>query len=128
MPRHYNKFDPDTETKSISIHTDLLPLFMHQRHVHVPPTKRGDDVNEPEQTLYYPRRKTRGPPPPPWPSIKKRNDAPKEGLEPSCALPTELPRPITLNVLSNRCINKLFIASKILSRSASLAGNLPTGI
>ena len=111
MPRHYNKFDPDTETKSISIHTDLLPLFMHQRHVHVPPTKRGDDVNEHEQQTNTLRKATRGPPPPHWPSIKI-NIAPKEGLEPSCALPTKLLRPITLCVLGNGCINKLFAASK----------------
>ena len=37
---------------------DLIPLpIMYQRHVHVPPTKRGGDVNELEQRTDHTLRK-----------------------------------------------------------------------
>ena len=73
--------------------------------------QRGNYVNEHEQQTNTVNKVARGTTPPPWPSIKKkRNDTPKEGHEPS----TELPRSLILRAPSNRCINKVFVASQNL--------------
>ena len=53
---------PETNTYLCPTCSRSLP--MHQRHVHVSPTKRGDDVNKHEQTK-TPRIAARGSPPPP---------------------------------------------------------------